>query len=245
MAQSAVSGDTVLSLIPAEIPFNGSAYIILEQAGEAAGALSFLSRCAMEMKALGARRVMLCSRQDIPELSGAYFRAGNLTFSFDSEMLAMRLCPIPGAPEEDPGIALGLLDGAAALQYQKLYNDSFAGVPNAGACTFDDLTGILHDPARSGGLIRLSGEAAGVWEVRSGDGLPEIATFALKESFRGKGIGKRALGALLSGMLERGFRGAKLRVSSVNIPAVRLYTGAGFGTLGVLSRWYRCEFSLT
>jgi N-acetylglutamate synthase len=74
--------------------------------------------------------------------------------------------------------------------------------------------------------------------VREGEyvGLYDIVT---AEAMRGRGLGKRLVGAILARAQQDGARTAYLQVAAENTPAIRLYTGFGFTE--AYPYWYRAK----
>lgn len=66
----------------------------------------------------------------------------------------------------------------------------------------------------------------------------EITDLFVQAACRGRGAGRALLGAALADALGRGGVRATLEVRSENVPARRLYLGAGFSAVGVRRAYY-------
>jgi len=67
----------------------------------------------------------------------------------------------------------------------------------------------------------------------------EILNMAVAPEHRRRGLGKRLLAACLAWLAERGTAKVYLEVRRSNEAAIAMYTGEGFGTLGVRPNYYR------
>ncbi len=67
----------------------------------------------------------------------------------------------------------------------------------------------------------------------------EILTLAVEKGFRGQGLGRALVVALLDRLLAGGVRRVSLEVRSSNAPALALYTSLGFSQAGVRRGYYR------
>lgn len=91
------------------------------------------------------------------------------------------------------------------------------------------------------------GTYLGVWDEGKlvayggikGDLEGDLMTLGVKESWRGRGLGRAISAALIDAAHKRGMRALVLEVRAGNEPAVRLYTDLGFVALGVIPRYYR------
>jgi [ribosomal protein S18]-alanine N-acetyltransferase len=108
-------------------------------------------------------------------------------------------------------------------------------------------------PAPSLRLGTSSAESAHTWVARAPD-TGEVVGFAatarqppglyvfglaVSESYRGRGVGRALVRAVLSGAREVAARRVGLHVAVGNEPAVRLYTGEGFDVLRRVADYYR------
>ncbi len=65
-----------------------------------------------------------------------------------------------------------------------------------------------------------------------------ISTFAVREDYRGKGIGKMLFGHIISYAKEQKMEFITLEVRKTNVPAIKIYEGLGFKVLGVRKDYY-------
>lgn len=66
----------------------------------------------------------------------------------------------------------------------------------------------------------------------------EIVNVAVRADLRGSGFGKQLLNAYISRLADLGVHHIVLEVREGNIPARRLYEGAGFKTAGIRKHFY-------
>lgn len=69
-----------------------------------------------------------------------------------------------------------------------------------------------------------------------------ITNIAVRNTDRGRGIGKFLMSALIAKAREKGAKHITLEVKSSNIPAIRMYEGFGFRVEGVRKRYYNNMF---
>lgn len=72
-----------------------------------------------------------------------------------------------------------------------------------------------------------------------GDLEGDLMTLGVKESWRGRGLGRTLSDALVDSARKRGMQELILEVRASNEPAIRLYTGLGFVPVGIIPRYYR------
>jgi mycothiol synthase len=118
----------------------------------------------------------------------------------------------------------------------KLNNRIFAGHPENGSWTIEDLGARLGQPWFDAGdllMLEMHGTLAGFcWlkiEDRSGEGLVgEIYVIGTAPECRGMGLGRLLVGHALRRLRERQTRIAAIYVDETNHAAVSLYEDAGF-----------------
>lgn len=69
-----------------------------------------------------------------------------------------------------------------------------------------------------------------------------ITNIAVRNTDRGRGIGKFLMSALIAKAREKGAKHITLEVKCTNIPAIRMYEGFGFRVEGVRKRYYNNMF---
>ncbi len=150
--------------------------------------------------------------------------------------LHRRLAGVPRASRAD-GVRLRTfrpgLDDAAWLA---LNNRMFAGHPENGAWSAEDLRARMSQPwfdPRDVLLAEVEGALAGsCWlKVEGGDGerrSGEIYVIGTAPAWRGRGIGRHLLDRGLRHLALKGVDTAAIYVDEANAPAVALYESAGF-----------------
>lgn len=201
------------SLVLREIPTKRCAYVMVRSALPG-GLRAFLEECRQFCVDAGAEWVLATADEPIDFLPHVH------------DMLEMtcrrELLPPPWRP-----IELEPVTAANGDDFLRLYNRLFRAIPNAQTYTQEDLRRILDREQAYFALV--GGQRAGFGEL-CGDELLSIGV--LPEH---RGLGHPLALTLLSKMDAPVVR---LRVSSVNQPALRLYRKLGFDRSRVLSRWY-------
>ena len=87
-------------------------------------------------------------------------------------------------------------------------------------------------------LCEENGEVAGYGGAIFGVEAADIANIAVRESYRGKGIGKKLVNALVKKLYARGVRRIFLEVRVSNAAAMALYLRCGFVGVAVRPRYY-------
>jgi ribosomal-protein-alanine N-acetyltransferase len=103
---------------------------------------------------------------------------------------------------------------------------------------------LNENPSTLAMVVELVGKEAGrlvigmaiVWVVVDE---AHIATIAIHPDFRGRGYGKRLLGACLRQVIQRGARLATLEVRVNNLLAQQMYLSFGFAIAGRRLRYYK------
>jgi GNAT superfamily N-acetyltransferase len=87
----------------------------------------------------------------------------------------------------------------------------------------------FDDPRTVFLVARLDGEAVACGAIRAlGDGVAEVKRMYVRDSARGRGVGRRVLGALETRARVAGFRLLRLETGTAQPEAIALYTSAGF-----------------
>ena len=76
-----------------------------------------------------------------------------------------------------------------------------------------------------------------IGEVRGGSG--HIITLAVKEEYRGRGIGSRLLGRFIKFVRKKGGNRIYLEVATSNIEAIKFYSKHGFKVIRILPEYYK------
>jgi len=102
-----------------------------------------------------------------------------------------------------------------------------------------DLARLLALPG-SFGLLALDGaEPCGFALARVAAGEAEVLNIAVAPAQRRRGVGRLLLGGLAAGARQGGAAELFLEVAVDNVPARRLYAGAGFEPVGLRRGYYR------
>ena len=89
------------------------------------------------------------------------------------------------------------------------------------------------------GFVQWRDIPVGVYELDLSQDVPVIDGIALHKDFRGKGLGRELLAAVLSQLADRGYRRCRLMVATDNENAFALYRAMGFRAAGVQSQWFQ------
>lgn len=133
---------------------------------------------------------------------------------------------------------------ADALAWTAVVNAAFAGDPGRYSMTEQRAARILsEDRVLASFLAWRGGEPVGLSTVwRDDEEAPpsaEITTLAVVPHAQGQGIGRVLLRCALASAAEAGLRSASLSTSSVNEPALGLYTSEGFDVVEKRVCWGR------
>lgn len=201
------------SLILREIPVKNCAYVMVRDAQR--GRLrAFLEECRQACSLAGADHILATAEEPIDFLPHVH----------DMLELVCRKSDLPAVWEPVALIRVTEELGSRFLQH---YNALFRDIPNAATYYQADVDRILKQERAY--LASVQGEVAGIGEVTD----TELCAIGVLPPFRG--LGERLALTLLR---EISAEEVTLRVSSSNVPALRLYEKLGFSRRRVLSRWY-------
>ena len=203
----------IATLILREIPWSGSAYVLVRSVwNDQAAAL--LEECRGFCRAVVAKAI--CAAYDTEELPAEP--------AYDMIRMTMSKAVLP----ETAAIELVPLDRENSSAYLEIYNRCFAAVPSAASYDEDSLKPLYGEDLAW--LARVDGKYAGVAEI-SKEGLEGIAV--LPEY---KGLGYELALAVLNMVPSPVLR---LKVASTNVRAIALYRRLGFSAECVEKRWFR------
>lgn len=112
--------------------------------------------------------------------------------------------------------------------------------PQASAEAVDELLQLcLEDPRCRPYFLMRQDEAVGITLLTVDDHQACTSFFGIHEAFRGQGLGRAALQALLGLCRDRGIDEMTVQVSSDNEPAMALYTSMGFTEADRLTYCYK------
>lgn len=202
----------IATLILREIPWSGSAYVLVRSVwnGQAA---ALLEECRGFCRAVGAESVF------------AAYDAEELPAEPAYDMIRMAR-PKAGLPE--PGkLELAPLDRENSAAYLEIYNRCFITVPSAASYDQNSLEPLYGEDLAW--LAKVNGQYAGVAEI-SKEGLEGIAVLP---EYRGLGhdLALAVLQMVPSPVL-------RLKVASTNTRAIALYQRLGFIPECVEKRWF-------
>ena len=194
-----------------------------------------LSHALMHASSLGAARIDAWAYNDAPA-NAAIARRFGFTPSRRLHHLHRRTGDAPGVAAPARAIVRTYRPGTDAAAWLALNNRVFAGHPENGAWTLDDLRARLAQPWFDAGdflLLEEDGDlAAFCWvkiEERGDEGrVGEIYVIGVAPERQGRGHARYLLGAALGRMRARGALTAAIYVDASNARALALYRSAGF-----------------
>lgn len=221
-----------------EIPPKGKAYILVRRC-EAMALFPLLRTLTEELVLLGARQVCCTVFDPALSLPEDAFSAGEYRFRFDGTIDRLeRETKAAGFESPDPGFRAEPLTREQGAVFLDLYNRCFFHVPNSATYGEEDIRRMLEGRVFEGMLFTFRGAPAGLLELSYQEAVPELASVAVSERFRGRGLGRDAVLYGLEHLRQRGYSLAFLRVSSRNTAAYGLYLSLGFHRTNAVSRWY-------
>lgn len=225
---------TEYQFIIKEIPVKGEAYLLLKRA-EFHRAVGLLEQAAREAQAQGAVRLLVASVDPTLPLAKGSYGGVRLEHIHDMHLLERSL---EDSPPPWEGLVLAPLKAEQAGEWLALYNLGFLQVPNSATYEAVDLQAAQAE-GRQCGFALAEGAAVGVYELDPLAQPPEIAGIALNPAFRGQGLGRALLRAVLTELSRREFHSCRLTVSTANQTAYGLYLAEGFQFVGLKSQWFQ------
>ncbi len=219
----------VIEIIQREIAARGVGYIILrdcpeERLGEALG------KGMEKLKKAGARTVLATSLPEGEPLNPGPVGVWRLTHVHDLIRMERSLA---SRVKAEPKLTLKPLKRAADDKlYAELMNRAFRDVPNARTVSPSD----PRIPNCRRGIAYAGDRAVGAYEVDLREKDPELSSLGVEPELWRQGSGRALLRTLLEGMPKA--EKCTLTVSSLNAPALALYTAEGFVQTGVVSSWF-------
>ena len=203
----------IASLVLAEIPVSGKAYVLVRSVWTTAQAL--LDECIGFCRAVGAEAVF--ASWETETLPGAH--------AYDLLGMACRKAELPEPTQLVPLEPLTPDNGST---YLEIYNRCFAQVPGAATYTRRDLQRLFDQD--KAWLALQDGEYAAIAEI-SEEGLEAIGVLP-----RCRGLGFDLAASVLPMVPSLTVR---LKVASTNLRAIALYERLGFVRERVVSRWWK------
>ncbi|WP_294553668.1 GNAT family N-acetyltransferase [uncultured Pseudoflavonifractor sp.] len=224
-----------LELITKEIPAKGKGYMKIRRCWPDQ-VDSLLRQGARSLLLQGATEIYAASVDPAAPLAEGSGEGYRLEFRHD--MLRLER-PLDGTcPPPEGRLTLEPLSREKVGQWLTLYNECFFDVPNSASCGRTDLERMQAEGSRCG-LALADGVPVGIYLLGFQEADPEIESIGLCKDFRGKGLGRELLRAVLALLAGEGFARAWLSVSTANDRAYQLYQSAGFVQTRLLSHWYQ------
>jgi mycothiol synthase len=205
-----------------------------EQRGNGVGRV-LLGKALEQARAQGAARMDVWAYNDS---AASVHLAAQLGFQPVRRLLHLHrhIGDVPTAPSAEGARVRAFRAGEDDERWLKLNNRIFAGHPENGSWTLDDLRTRIAQPwfrAEDLLMLEVSGTLAGFcWvkvEEKRDDGLVgEIYVIGTAPECRGMGLGRYLVDYALRHLRERGARVAAIYVDESNMAAVSLYEGAAF-----------------
>lgn len=224
----------IYQLYPNEIGAKGTAYLALrrcraEEVDEA------LQKGREELLRLGATQIYVTSSDPAATLEEGERAGCRLVHARDLLWMERELDRLPA---EKGAVSLLPLARERGGAWITLHNECFFDMPNSATYGPQDLERALS-PEFSCGFARWEDISVGVYELDFSQDIPVIDGIALHKDFRGKGLGRDLLSAVLARLADRGDRRCRLMVATDNESAFSLYRSMGFKAAGVQSQWFQ------
>lgn len=224
----------VYQLYPNEIAAKGKAYLALRRC-RAEELDETLRKGREELLRLGAAEIYVTSSDPAAPLEEGRLAGCRLAYVRDLLWMERELSPLP---PRDGTVALIPVCRERGGAWLTLHNECFFDMPNSATYGPGDLERALS-PEYACGFVHWQDISVGVYELDITRELPVIDGIALHKDFRGKGLGRSLLAAVLAELAGRGYPRCRLLVATDNASAFALYRAMGFKAAGVKSRWFQ------
>ncbi|OUO40375.1 GNAT family N-acetyltransferase [Flavonifractor sp. An306] len=224
----------IYQLYPSEIGAKGKAYLALRRC-RAEDVDETLQRGREELLGQGATEIYVTSSDPAAPLEEGVRGGCRLVHVRDMLWMERELQELPA---EAQGVTLVPLERSRGGAWLTLHNECFFDMPNSATYGPLDLERALSQECRCG-FVHWRDIPVGVYELALSQDLPEVEGIALCKDFRGKGLGRSLLAALLSQLRDAGYRRCRLLVATDNQNAFGLYRSMGFKAAGVQSQWFQ------
>lgn len=224
-----------LETITREIPAKGKGYIRIRRCwpDQVSG---LIRQGARSLLREGATEIYAASTDPAAPLAEGSGEGYRLEFRHDMLRLERPLDDTRPLPEGR--LILEPLSREKVGQWLALYNECFFDVPNSATCGRTDLERAQAEGSRCG-LAMLDGVPVGVYQLGFQEAAPQIEGLGLCKDFRGRGLGRELLRAIMAMLAAEGFDRVWLTVSTANAQAYGLYQGDGFVQTRLISHWYQ------
>jgi len=148
------------------------------------------------------------------------------------------------APSPPPGVEIRPASADDALAWTAVINEAFADAPGHYPMTEQRAREHLADERVVASFLAWRGEepigVVAVWrDEQAGEDAAEIATLGVVPLDQGRGIGRALLRQALAAAEDAGLPRCSLSTSTVNRPALGLYTSEGFAVVDTRVCWGR------
>ncbi|WP_297213614.1 GNAT family N-acetyltransferase [uncultured Flavonifractor sp.] len=226
--------EAAYEIFAGEIAAKGTGYLAIRRC-RTAELGEQLSRGREELLGLGASQLLVTSSDPEAPLFEGEWDGFSLVHARDLLWMERELTALPPHQEE---VELCPLTRGRGGTWLTLHNACFFDMPNSATYGPLDLERALS-PEFVCGFVQHDQVPVGVYELDLSGETPVIDGIALHKDFRGRGLGKSLLSAVLELLAERGYPCCRLLVATDNQRAFSLYRSAGFRAEGVRSRWFQ------
>lgn len=217
-----------------EIPAKGKGYLALRRC-KSEEVSELLSRGREELLSLGAAELFVTSTApEAPLREGGW---DGFSLIHIRDMLWMER-DLDAIPVETGGVVLTPLTRERGGAWLALHNECFFDMPNSATYGSKDLERALSSEYCCG-FVQWRNIPVGVYGLDMSQTPPIIDGIALHKDFRGKGLGRKLLAAVLCRLSDKGCQRCRLLVATDNDSAFALYRLMGFKAAGVQSQWFQ------
>lgn len=224
----------IYQLYPNEIGAKGKAYLALRRC-RAEDVDEALRKGREELLRLGATEIYVTSSDPAAHLEEGSRAGCRLIHVRDLLWMERELEALPA---ERGAVSLVPLVRERGGAWITLHNECFFDMPNSATYGPRDLDRALTSEYACG-FAMWNEIPVGVYELELAQEIPVIDGIALLKDFRGKGLGRSLLTAVLAQLSGRGYRRCRLMVATDNENAFGLYRTTGFKAAGVQSQWFQ------
>lgn len=224
----------IYQLYPNEIGAKGKAYLALRRC-RTEDVDETLRKGREELLRLGATEIYVTSTDPAAPLEEGSRAGCRLSHVRDLLWMERELRTLPETAGAVQLVPLARERGGAWIT---LHNECFFDMPNSATYGPQDLDRALSSECACG-FVQWKDIPVGVYELELTQESPVIDGIALHKDFRGKGLGRELLTAVLNELAARGHQRCRLMVATDNENAFALYRSTGFKAAGVQSQWFQ------
>jgi len=145
---------------------------------------------------------------------------------------AARAAAAPGVTVERLDALTGAEGRRAAADLATVLAESFEVDPARRAAIELETLAMSEHPDVRACLVRVGGEPAAAAKRTTFEGASYLSSIGTRPGFRGRGLGRLATALVSADAVRAGSRWTYLGVFTENYPAMALYRGLGFETIG-------------